>query len=177
MCANRRSGKWPPTPRASGASTGWRSRPARWDLPPSASSTRTAPSTADALPAPIVPLAASWLAADSRWSPAAERFAEAEAAFSRVERASVQVTAEYNLGNARFMQGDFPGAIAAYEEALRIAEILARDESNFLARLDVVSREEFDAQTEILARTRARVEELEATLASLTSELEALASD
>ncbi len=43
-----------------------------------------------------------------------------------------------------------------------------------LARLDVVSREEFDAQAEILERTRARVEELEAELASLTSELEAL---
>jgi BMFP domain-containing protein YqiC len=45
-----------------------------------------------------------------------------------------------------------------------------------LARLDVVSREEFDAQAEILQRTRARVEELEAELASLTSELEALES-
>lgn len=43
-----------------------------------------------------------------------------------------------------------------------------------LARLDVVSREEFDAQAEILQKTRARVEELEATLASLTEELEAL---
>lgn len=43
-----------------------------------------------------------------------------------------------------------------------------------LARLDVVSREEFDAQAEILQRTRARVEELESELASLTSELEAL---
>ena len=43
-----------------------------------------------------------------------------------------------------------------------------------LARLDVVSREEFDAQAEILQRTRARVEELEAELTSLTKELEAL---
>jgi BMFP domain-containing protein YqiC len=43
-----------------------------------------------------------------------------------------------------------------------------------LARLDVVSREEFDAQAEILQRTRARVEELEAELAALTRELEAL---
>ena len=45
-----------------------------------------------------------------------------------------------------------------------------------LARLDMVSREEFDAQAKILERTRARVEELEAELASLTSELEALES-
>ena len=43
-----------------------------------------------------------------------------------------------------------------------------------LARLDVVSREEFDAQAEILQRTRARVQELEAELTSLTKELEAL---
>ncbi|NCF16922.1 MAG: accessory factor UbiK family protein [Haliea sp.] len=43
-----------------------------------------------------------------------------------------------------------------------------------LARLDVVSREEFDAQAEILERTRARVEELEAVLESLTLELESL---
>ena len=38
----------------------------------------------------------------------------------------------------------------------------------------MVSREEFDAQAEILERTRARVEELEAVLESLTLELESL---
>lgn len=43
-----------------------------------------------------------------------------------------------------------------------------------LARLDVVSREEFDAQTEILKRTRDRVVALEAELAELTGELENL---
>ena len=43
-----------------------------------------------------------------------------------------------------------------------------------LARLDVVSREEFDAQAEILQKTQARVEELEDVLATLTRELEAL---
>lgn len=36
-----------------------------------------------------------------------------------------------------------------------------------LARLDVVSREEFDRQADILARTRARVAELEEQLAAL----------
>ncbi|MEP5764147.1 MAG: accessory factor UbiK family protein [Halieaceae bacterium] len=41
-----------------------------------------------------------------------------------------------------------------------------------LARLDVVSREEFDSQTEILARTRSRVEELEQELAELTELLQ-----
>lgn len=43
-----------------------------------------------------------------------------------------------------------------------------------LARLDMVSREEFDAQTEILQRTRTRVIALEAALEALTRELEAL---
>jgi BMFP domain-containing protein YqiC len=41
-----------------------------------------------------------------------------------------------------------------------------------LSRLDMVSREEFDAQTEILQRTRARVVALETALEELTRELE-----
>ena len=40
-----------------------------------------------------------------------------------------------------------------------------------LSRLDMVSRDEFDAQTAILERTRARVISLEAELEALTSEL------
>ena len=36
-----------------------------------------------------------------------------------------------------------------------------------LAKMDMVSRDEFDAQTEVLARTRARVEELERQLEAL----------
>ncbi len=43
-----------------------------------------------------------------------------------------------------------------------------------LSRLDVVSREEFDAQAEVLERTRARVVALEAELQALADELEAL---
>ena len=46
-----------------------------------------------------------------------------------------------------------------------------------LSRLNVVSREEFDAQTEILERTRARVVALEAELQELTLELETLTGD
>ncbi len=42
-----------------------------------------------------------------------------------------------------------------------------------LGRLDVVSREEFDAQAEILVRTRARVEELEQQLEALLAEIDA----
>ena len=45
-----------------------------------------------------------------------------------------------------------------------------------LGRLDVVSREEFDAQTDILRRTRARVEELEAQIAALTAAIDAAES-
>lgn len=43
-----------------------------------------------------------------------------------------------------------------------------------LARLDVVSREEFDAQAEILQRTRAKVVALEAELEELSRELDKL---
>jgi BMFP domain-containing protein YqiC len=41
-----------------------------------------------------------------------------------------------------------------------------------LSKLDVVSREEFDTQAEILKRTRAKVIALEAELEELTKELE-----
>ncbi len=43
-----------------------------------------------------------------------------------------------------------------------------------LAKLDVVSREEFDAQSRVLERTRERVELLEAELQRLTALLEEL---
>ena len=43
-----------------------------------------------------------------------------------------------------------------------------------LSRLDMVSREEFDAQTEILQRTRTRVVALEAALDELSRELDTL---
>ena len=61
----------------------------------------------------------------------------------------------------------------------RLREILARSpaadlEKNLrvlmqsaLGRLDLVTREEYDVQREVLARTRARLEELEAKLAEL----------
>lgn len=40
-----------------------------------------------------------------------------------------------------------------------------------LGRLELVGRDEFDAQAEILARTRARVEELEKELETLSAQL------
>ncbi len=45
-----------------------------------------------------------------------------------------------------------------------------------LSRMDVVSREEFDAQTEVLARTRDKVTALEEQLAQMTRDLEAAVS-
>lgn len=52
----------------------------------------------------------------------------------------------------------------------RNARALAR---SALGKLDMVSREEFDAQAAILARTRARVGQLEEELEALTREFEA----
>lgn len=46
-----------------------------------------------------------------------------------------------------------------------------------LSRLDMVSREEFDAQAEILQRMRGRVATLETALEELTAELEALSRE
>ena len=46
-----------------------------------------------------------------------------------------------------------------------------------LARLDVVSRDEFDAQAAVLERTQARVAELEETLAALSERVSAAEND
>jgi BMFP domain-containing protein YqiC len=66
----------------------------------------------------------------------------------------------------------------------RIREILARGpaadlEKNLralmqsaLGRLDLVTREEYDVQRELLARTRAKLEQLEARLAELEGKAE-----
>ena len=66
----------------------------------------------------------------------------------------------------------------------RMKEVLARSpaadlEKNLrvllqsaFARLDLVSREEFDVQREVLARTRAKLAELEAKLAELEGKAE-----
>lgn len=43
-----------------------------------------------------------------------------------------------------------------------------------LGNLDVVSRDDFDAQAAVLRRTRARVEQLEAEIAKLLEKLESL---
>ena len=65
--------------------------------------------------------------------------------------------------------GDLIGASRLGGEMDKSARTLAQ---SALARLDVVNREEFDAQAEILQRTQAKVAELEAELEQLTRALE-----
>jgi BMFP domain-containing protein YqiC len=48
--------------------------------------------------------------------------------------------------------------------------------SGFFARMDLVSREEFDAQTEVLNRTREKVHALETRLAALEQAVQDKAS-
>lgn len=43
--------------------------------------------------------------------------------------------------------------------------------ASFFSRLDLVTREEFDVQREVLARTRAKVQELEAKLAEMEARM------
>lgn len=66
--------------------------------------------------------------------------------------------------------GELVGGSGAREEFDKSLRSLAR---SALSRLDVVSREEFDAQTEVLRRTRERVAELERELDTLAAALEA----
>ncbi len=73
------------------------------------------------------------------------------------------------IGDVIRQVSDLLGDSPLKTEADRNARALLQ---SALRRLDMVSREEFDAQTEILARTRARVEELEAQLESLSTALE-----
>lgn len=61
--------------------------------------------------------------------------------------------------------GDMVGGTGTREEIDRNMRSLAQ---SALSRLDMVSREEFDAQAELLQRTRERVAELERQLEELT---------
>lgn len=70
--------------------------------------------------------------------------------------------------------GDMVGAAPLRGEVDKSVRSLAQAA---LSRLDLVSREEFDAQAEVLRRTRARVDELETQLEEMTAALEALAGD
>ena len=71
---------------------------------------------------------------------------------------------------ARRLAALVPPGVAQAQQDLRanFHDVLAQG----LRRLDLVTREEFDVQSQVLARTRAKVEELERRVA----ELEAAAS-
>lgn len=62
-------------------------------------------------------------------------------------------------------QSEFRGEA---EKSVRVAA------QGLLNKLDMVARDEFDAQTEVLIRTRSRVEELERQLEALTQTVETL---
>lgn len=76
-------------------------------------------------------------------------------------------------------ESPFPTPAFLNDAAEKLAELLknspARDVqdnlkaglTSLMGRLDLVTREEFDVQTEVLARTRARLAELEARLDAL----------
>lgn len=59
------------------------------------------------------------------------------------------------------------GELLKQSPAKDIEQNLKAGVTAMLGKLDMVSREEFDVQTEVLARTRARLEQLEARLAEL----------
>ncbi|MFV0277273.1 MAG: accessory factor UbiK family protein [Parahaliea sp.] len=75
------------------------------------------------------------------------------------------------LGDVIQQMNELVGASGLRKEVDRGVRHLA---NAAMARLDVVSREEFDAQAEVLQRTKARVAALEAGLETLARELEAL---
>lgn len=66
---------------------------------------------------------------------------------------------------SRLFNGDTPLPKAEFDAQLRALL------GSALSKLDVVSREEFDSQMVVLARTRARLEALEAKVAALEAQL------
>jgi BMFP domain-containing protein YqiC len=59
------------------------------------------------------------------------------------------------------------GEVLKQSPAKDIEQNLKAGVTSMLSKLDMVSREEFDVQTEVLARTRAKLKQLEARLAEL----------
>lgn len=62
-------------------------------------------------------------------------------------------------------QGGLPGQDAVRDQVRQILQ------SSF-ARMDLVSREEFDAQQAVLTRTRAKLDQLEQQMAALEAQLQ-----
>ena len=77
------------------------------------------------------------------------------------------------IGDVIQQVNDLVGSSSLREEVDKNARALAQ---SALSRLDVVSREEFDAQAELLAKLQKRVKALEAELEALTEELGRLES-
>jgi len=75
------------------------------------------------------------------------------------------------IGEVIQQVNELVGSDGLRSEVDRNAKLLLQ---SALTRLDVVSREEFDAQAEQLARTRARVQALEGELAALLEQLDGL---
>ncbi len=73
------------------------------------------------------------------------------------------------IGDVVRQLNDLLGEGGLREEADRNAKALLQ---SALRKLDVVSREEFDAQADILARTKDRVAELEQELEVLSQQLQ-----
>lgn len=74
----------------------------------------------------------------------------------------------------RFTESLPPGMREFQQEVER--NVRATMQSAF-ARMDLITRDEFDAQAKTLARTRARLQELETQVAALESALKAAAPD
>ena len=72
------------------------------------------------------------------------------------------------IGDVVRQLNELLGESGLRDEADRNAKALLQ---SALRKLDVVSREEFDAQAEVLARTRDRVAELEQELETLSLQL------
>ena len=64
------------------------------------------------------------------------------------------------------------GEVLKQSPAKDIEHNLKAGVTSMLGKLDMVSREEFDVQTEVLLRTRAKLEALEARLAQLEKSAE-----
>lgn len=70
---------------------------------------------------------------------------------------------------ARRLTGAMPSSAKTLQEDLE-KNLRAAMQSVF-ARLDLVTREEFDVQTKVLARSRAKIEQLEQQVAALEQQL------
>lgn len=60
-----------------------------------------------------------------------------------------------------------PPGLKAFKQDLQ--EQLRQFLLNCFSKMDLVTREEFDVQTQVLAKTRAKLEQLEATLVQLSN--------